>query len=176
MKLSCLWSVLPLSICLAGIISSLPAQTTKPAPKVEKNWHAPAKKIYAQILLEEVMASRPDLLSLTFHGTPPDTNVHTMFASSWPDRIGNADDEYDIYFTVHAFTAVNPCLTNPALFIVVIPMKDVSGARIGTAIIGFKKPANKVKDEPEYYAEAVAIRNELQAKTQSFAALFRPAP
>jgi hypothetical protein len=39
------------------------------------------------------MAAHPELLSVTFHGVPPgQTDTYTMFAGSYPDRIGNADD------------------------------------------------------------------------------------
>jgi|SRR5581483_8193715 len=52
-----------------------------------------AAKIYAQALSDQFMAQHPELLSVTFHGTPPgDPGVYTMFAGSYPERIGNPDD------------------------------------------------------------------------------------
>src|SRR6516225_2492813 len=62
----------------------------------DKNWTAPAHKIYGQKLSDDTMAKHPELLSVTLHGTPPGMNeVYTMFAGSFPDRIGNGDDPDD---------------------------------------------------------------------------------
>src|SRR5260370_26403466 len=59
----------------------------------KKNWTAPTQKIYAQKLSDETMAKHPELLSVTLHGVPPgQENDYTMFAGSFPERIGNPDD------------------------------------------------------------------------------------
>ena len=61
------------------------------APK--KNWTPPAYKIYAQVLSDQIMAAHPEIISITFHGVPPGLkDVYTMFAGSYPDRIGNPDE------------------------------------------------------------------------------------
>src|SRR5258708_26168764 len=57
----------------------------------DKNWTPPTTKIYAQTLSDQIMAAHPELISVTFHGVPPGmSKVYTMFAGSYPDRIGNA--------------------------------------------------------------------------------------
>ena len=62
-----------------------------------KNWTPPAYKIYGQKLTDETMTKHPELLSVTLHGVPPgQDDVYTMFAGSFPDRIGNPDDPDDI--------------------------------------------------------------------------------
>ena len=65
------------------------------APK--KNWIPPSHKIYGQKLCDETMARHPELISVTLHGVPPGLDaVYTMFAGSFPDRIGNPDDSVDL--------------------------------------------------------------------------------
>src|ERR1700737_3725370 len=76
--------------------SAVSAQTPPPAPPKAKNWTAPAQKIYAQVLSDQIMAKHPELISVTFHGVPPGMDkVYTMFAGSFPERIGNPDDPAD---------------------------------------------------------------------------------
>jgi hypothetical protein len=41
------------------------------APPHPKNWTAPAAKIHAQSLSDQIIAAHPELISVTFHGVPP---------------------------------------------------------------------------------------------------------
>ncbi len=145
------------------------------AADVLKNWTPPPGKSVAQAWVEKVMAARPELASLTLHGVPPGTNVNTMFASSWPDRIGNADDAGDMNVTTKGWTVLSPALHDKDRFFVLIPMKDLAGNRMGLAIIGFKKPEDNHMSDLEYYAIGLAIRDELQRMTPNIAALLEPA-
>ena len=80
--------------CLGVVAGALGfSVATAAAPEHPKNWTAPAAKIYAQKLVDEIMATHTELLSTTLHGVPPgQTDTYTMFAGSFPERIGNADD------------------------------------------------------------------------------------
>src|SRR5213592_91070 len=74
-----------------------------------KNWTSPSHKIYAQALSDQIMAEHPELLSVTFHGVPPGMDkVYTMFAGSFPERIGNPDDPDDIEVITKRVTIVDP--------------------------------------------------------------------
>ena len=82
---------------------------TPPAEAKAKNWSPPTQKIYAQALVDAMMAKHPELLSLTFHGVPPGmTKTYTMFAGSYPERIGNPDDPDDIDVSVKGITIIDP--------------------------------------------------------------------
>ena len=98
-----------------------------PSTAAEKNWTAPAGKIYAETLSDQIMRARPDLISVTFHGVPPGmTETYTMFAGSFPERIGNADDSGDIDVSRKGITIVDPRWhrTNDtvAKFVVLMPL------------------------------------------------------
>lgn len=163
--------------CLA-LSAVLPAAAYAQAAPA-KNWTPPAHKIYAQQLSDEIMARHPELQSVTFHGTPPGMNeVFTMYAGSYPERIGNPDDPDDIDVIKKGITIVDPRWHRPhdtvKRFVVQEPLRDSSGENIGLIVYAFKT-ANGSKGERYYTDTAMRMRDELEAKIPSYAALFEPA-
>jgi hypothetical protein len=150
------------------------------APK--KNWTAPAHKIYAQKLCDDTMAKHPELLSVTLHGVPPgQENVYTMFAGSFPERIGNPDDPDDIDVIKKGITILDPRwhrTNDPAKkFVVLLPMRDASGENVGLVVYAFKDPARPSTSDAEkrYLSNAAALRDALAKRIPSYKALFEPA-
>jgi hypothetical protein len=148
-------------------------------PAAKKNWTPPAYKIYAQKLSDEVMSKHPELISVTFHGVPPGmTNVYTMFAGSFPERIGNSDDPDDIDVTTKGITILDPRWhrkNDPERkFVVLMPLRDVSEENVGLIVFAFKNPENSGKAEQEYLAAAAAMRDGLEKQIPSYKALFEP--
>jgi hypothetical protein len=166
-----------LGVCL--VFGSAAAWAADP-PK--KNWTAPAQKIYAQKLSDETMAKHPELLSITLHGVPPGLDgVYTMFAGSYPERIGNPDDPDDIDVVKKGITILDPRWhrTNDTdkKFVVLMPMRDASGENIGLVVYAFKNPTNPSTSatEKDYLAKSTVLRDELSKKIPSYKALFDPA-
>jgi hypothetical protein len=160
----------------AALLMALPAAGQQ-APA--KNWKAPAQKIYAQKLSDEIMAAHPELQSVTFHGTPPgEKDVYTMFAGSYLERIGNPDDPDDIDVIKKGITIVDPRWHRPndavKRFVVQEPLRDKAGENIGLIVYAYKT-ANGSKGEQFYTLDAMKMRDALQAKISSYAALFEPA-
>ena len=144
-----------------------------------KNWTPPARKIYAQKLSDQIMAAHPDLQSVTFHGTPPgQKDTYTMFAGSYPERIGNPDDPDDIDVIKKGITIIDPRWHRPndavKRFVVQEPLRDRSGENVGLIVYAFKT-AHGSKGEQYYTQAAMRMRDELQAQIASYAALFEPA-
>ena len=149
------------------------------AEPAAKNWKPPAQKIYAQALSDEIMAAHPELQSVTFHGAPPGTaDVYTMFAGSYPERIGNPDDPDDIDVIKKGITIIDPRWHRPndavKRFVVQEPLRDKAGENIGLIVYAFKT-ANGSKGERYYTDAAMQMRDALEAKIPSYAALFEPA-
>lgn len=175
-----------LSAALGGALlagaQAAPAQTAPPpttAPKPAKNWPPPAYRIYAQALSDEIMAKHPELLSVTFHGVPPGlSGVYTMFAGSYPDRIGNPDDPDDIDVSVKGVTIIDPRWrrTNDTVkkFVVLEPLRDRSGEDVGLIVCAFRSDAGN-SGERRFAKAAMDLRDELQARIPSYAALFEAA-
>src|SRR5258708_39966384 len=105
----------------------------------DKNWSPPTTKMYAQQLSDETMKARPELLSVTLRGVPPGMHdAYTMFAGSYPDRVGNPDDPDDIDVSKKGITIVDPRWNrtkDPApKFVVLMPLRDRAGGNVGLVV------------------------------------------
>jgi hypothetical protein len=162
-------------ICLLAFcaVASLLSAAEKPA----KNWTPPPYKIYAQQLSDEIMASHPELLSVTFHGVPPGmSKVYTMFAGSYPERIGNPDDPDDVMIIELGITIVDPrwhrTKDTVKKFVMMMPMRDQSGETVGLLVLAYKNDGANKRTEREFFNAACDLRDGLQAKIPTYAALF----
>src|SRR5215471_20721798 len=139
----------PLAVLAVLQVSAWAAETPPPPPAKAKNWTAPPGKIYAQVLSDEIMANHPELISVTFHGVPPGlSKVYTMFAGSFPERIGNPDDPDDIDVITKGITIVDPRWNrnDPVKkFVVLMPLRNTSGENIGLLVLAYKNPPNNGK-------------------------------
>lgn len=155
--------------------------STQVAAAEPKNWSPPGRKIYAQQLADQTMKNDPELLSVTFHGVPPGMHdVYTMFAGSYPDRIGNPDDPDDIDVSKKGITIVDPRwhrTKDPApKFVVLMPLRDRAGENIGLIVYAFKVPAESNAGEKVFYNKALELRDALAKRIPSYDALFATAP
>ena len=163
-------------LALAAAVMLAFASTAMAGPK---NWSPPPYKIYAQALSDEIMASHPELISVTFHGVPPGMDkVYTMYAGSFPERIGNADDPDDIEVVTKAITIVDPRWNRTKdtvkKFVMMMPLRDAKGQHIGLLVLAYKNPPEAKKTETDFWLAATALRDDLQAKIPSNEALFKP--
>jgi hypothetical protein len=147
-------------------------------PSHPKNWTAPSYKTYGQMLCDQIMANHPELISVTFHGVPPGEpeGTYTMFAGSFPERIGNVDDPDDIMVIETGITILDPRWHRAAdpirKFVVMTPLRDASGENIGLLVLAYHNPLNMAKSEREFLETGTSIRDELQFKIKNMAALF----
>jgi hypothetical protein len=161
------------AIAASAILSS--AALAADAP--QKNWSPPPYKIYAQTLSDELMAAHPELLSVTFHGVPPGAvaDTWTMYAGSYPDRIGNPDDPDDIDVSKKGIIILDPRWhrTKDVVkkFVVLEPLRDKTGENIGLIVFAFRTDAGSA-GERKYTTAAMDLRDALEAKIPSFTALF----
>lgn len=156
-------------------VFALQAFAATSAP-MQKNWAAPAYKIKAQALVDDLMKKNPGLLSVTFHGTPPGAkDLYTMFAGSWPDRIGKVSAEDDVMVIQSGFTIIDPRWNKQdpeGKFLVLVPLRDRQGANVGCIVFAFKKPAGDGRADVDFLREANALRDGMQARIDNHAALF----
>ena len=163
---------------LIGAAALAAVFVSTPSLAVEKNWTPPAYKIYGQQLSDDTMKAHPDLLSVTLHGVPPGmTDVYTMFAGSFPERIGNPDDPDDIDVIKKGITIVDPRWkrVNDASpkFVVLLPMRDKAGENIGLVVYAFKVPQRSNSYERKLFARALDLRDALAKRITSYDALFQ---
>ncbi len=142
-----------------------------------KNWVPPAFTTYAQSLADATMREHPDLLSMTLHGVPPGMDkVYTMFAGSYPDRVGNPDDPDDIDVITKGITIVDPRWHRTKdvtpKFVVQLPLRDAAGNNVGLVVYAFKVAVASNAGERELYLKALDLRDALAKRIPSYAALF----
>jgi hypothetical protein len=174
-----LWAAFVLTAA-APLSAHAQASSSAPAPvaaAAKKNWTAPSYKIFAQVLCDQTMAEHPELLSVTFHGVPPGMDkVYTMFAGSFPERIGNRDDPDDIDVTTKGITIVDPrwhrTTDNPKKFVVMMPLRDMKKENIGLIVYAFRLDKNPDKGEREFFTAAMNLRDALSEQIPSYEALF----
>src|SRR5256885_4453136 len=128
---------------------------------------AAENKIYAQKLVDELMAKHSELLVVGIHATAPGASQSTMIASNL-DRIGKKDDDDDTAVATEHKTILAPNMKESNKFEVQVPLKDAKGTTlIAAAGLVFKYKAGD--DEIELHKKALAIRDELAKKTPSLA-------
>jgi hypothetical protein len=174
--------VLVSALAVAALVASggSVAQTAPSEARPAKNWTPPAQKIRAQALSDQIMTAHPELLSVTFHGVPPGLDkVYTMFAGSYPERIGNPDDPDDIDVITKGITIVDPrwhrTKDTVKKFVVQLPLRDTAGDNVGLLVLAYKLEANPGRSETEYFSEAASLRDKLEKDIPSYASLFEPA-
>ncbi len=167
---------------LAGslAISLGAASLGQAAESAAKNWTPPPYRTLAQALADQTMAAHPELLSMTFHGVPPGMDkTYTMFAGSYPDRVGNPDDPDDIDVIVKGITIVDPRwkrMHDPSPKVVIqAPLRDAAGQNVGLVVYAFKSTAGNA-GERRYFTEAMDLRDALEPKIPTYQALFDKAP
>jgi len=151
----------------------------------EKNWTAPDHKIYAQVLSDRIMAEHPELISITFHGVPPGLDkVYTMFAGSFPERIGNQDDPDDVMIIELGITILDPrwhrAKDTAKKFVMMMPLRDAGGENVGLLVAAYKNPdfqptGSNAGNEARFFALGTKLRDGLQKDIPSYDGLFAPA-
>lgn len=148
---------------------------------VVKNWTAPNYTMLSQSVVDEVFAKHSgQLLSITLQGVPPgfkDEIKSTMFAGTFPDRIGKMSSDIDVEVVKNGYMIIDPRLNKndvPRKFTTLMPLRDKAGNHIGLAVIVFKNPVGTNKKEKDFVLAAYDIRDELAAKIPNHSAMFAP--
>ena len=77
-------------------------------PGTPKNWIAPSHKIRVQAVVDTLIATHPEIMSITIHALPKGqpADAYTMIAGSFPDRVGNTSSPGDIITAKKGVTQV----------------------------------------------------------------------
>src|ERR1700694_4474755 len=157
-------------LILSGLLLGLglPAIAAETAP--DPSWRKPADNhIYAQQLVNELMAKYPELVVVGLHATVPRAKREPMLPTNL-DRVGKVDDDDDIAVATEHKTILAPNMTDPHKFEVQVPLKDTAGNFLGASCgLVFKYQAGD--DEVQLHIKALAIRDWLAKKTPRLPAL-----
>ncbi len=125
--------------------------------------------IYAQKLVAEIMAAKPDMVTAGMHCVPPGGARQVIIATTL-NVIGKPSDSEDI---LHGNTTIVPHPKLPKLG-VMLPLRDRTGKEIGSLALAFKYQAGE--DQVKYLAEATAIRDQVAQKIPTLTSLFETTP
>jgi hypothetical protein len=151
------------------------AQTAAPSaePPLGK---AVDNKIYAQQLVNDLLAANGDLLAVGLHAIPPGGAEYQIVAHS-RDLIGKKDSEADVEMIKNDQTIIGPestGYTTVPRMVVHAALRDRTGRIVGLAVLSFKLEAGTTKLAT--HARAEALLKTLAGKIPDSAALFQPAP
>lgn len=163
-----------LAVALLGLGAlHLAAQPTPaaPAPVYGK---AADNKIYAQQLVNEMMAENPDLGGAGIHAIPPGKKAYEIVAQT-RDLIGKKSSEDDTEVIDRDAVKVYPfvVLGSPR-FSALATVKDSSGNIVGMAALSFKRVPGVTL--LTVHARVQTMMIQLSAKIPNQAALFNPIP
>jgi hypothetical protein len=132
---------------------------------------APAKKIYAQKLVDDLFAKRKDLVSMGIHITPPGKTENVIIATNVPAKIGkvSSDDDMNVMRTGTPLIK----LKSEGVYDIVLPIYEASGKTIG--IIGMNLRVQHGEGEAVALKRARQIVGGLKKKTTTEAKLFEAA-
>lgn len=131
----------------------------------------PSTKIYAQELIDRMVATYPDVLVMAMHVTPPKSTDNVIIASNI-GRIGKKADPDDL-------RVIQTGTPNLALnktgdrFEVELPLRDANARPIGA--IGIVFPFKAGTDRAALQKRAEAIRDQLARRISHTANLLEPA-
>jgi hypothetical protein len=153
----------------AGLLSAALAQ----APAAPVWGKASANRIYAQQLVNDLMAADPTLLSVALHVTPAGATQPQIVAHT-QDLIGKLDSPADMAMIKADQTVIGPEMVEHTTqvisrMVVHAPLRDRSGAIIGLAVFSFKRHAGLEKLDAHVRAEGMLTQ--LAQKIPSVAAL-----
>jgi len=126
-------------------------------------------KIYAQKLVDEVVAKHPDLLVFAMHVTAPGVTDNTIIASNVPSIIGKKSDADDLK-AIDSPQPVTEVSKDGTRFEVLLPLRDRTGKAIGALVTVF--PYKAGDDQKKLIRRAAALRNQVQRQIPSLAGLF----
>jgi hypothetical protein len=130
------------------------------------------QNIYAQALVDRIVAKYPEMRVVAMHVTPPGESQNVIIASNI-GRIGKLADAEDLHVIATGETLAKVNRYGDR-FEVELVLHDASGHPIGALALVFPYQAG---DDPSLFKKrAESIRDELAAQISSLAKLMEPFP
>lgn len=150
-----------IAIVFAACVACVCAQATQ-APK----------KIYAQELVDRVVAAHPDVAVIEIHATPPKTTENVVIAT-YNGHLGEKADpeDLDVIKTGNASVGVDKAGDR---YEVNLPLFDVAHRTVGSIGVAFKYKAGD--DKAAFDQEATNIRDHMSRRISHVANLGEKAP
>ena len=137
------------------------------------------KKIFAQTLVDYVLANHPELVRISIHVAAPGAPVMNTYVIAGKDMtkrhlpmIGEMDDAED-FLPLTSGKSSFFFVKERGFYKGLLPMYDVTGQSIGVLLLGINYTSKE--DEPKFMESMTLIRDLLKVHTPNRAALFQSA-
>jgi hypothetical protein len=152
--------VLAVVMCLASSLQLAAADT--------------AHRIFAQKLIEEAKAGRPDIVTIGIHAKRPGTADYVIIAHTNPGSVGHKSEGADLV-TLATGKVDGPNPLPGGVYDVGVPLKDKAGHGVGFIAVHIRPPANSRDAKSDSLQSVLKLRDELASRIPSEAALFKAA-
>jgi hypothetical protein len=159
-RLSLLLRVAPFVLCWPALIVPASADETH--------------RIFAQKLVDDAKATRPDLLTIGIHAKPPNSSEYVIIAHTNRKSVGHKSEGADLV-TLRTGEPDGPNALPGGIYDVGVALHDRSGKAVGFLAMHIKPSANSNDPKAESLQSAMTLRDELAKQIASEAALFKTA-
>jgi len=128
--------------------------------------------IFAQKLVDEAKATRPDLLTIGIHARPPNSSQYVIIAHTNRKAVGHKSEGADLV-TLRTGEPDGPNALPGGAYDVGVPLHDRSGKAVGFLAMHIKPKVDSKDPKAESLQSAMRLRDELAKRIASEAALFK---
>ncbi|HXN23792.1 MAG TPA: hypothetical protein VOA41_13725 [Candidatus Dormibacteraeota bacterium] len=129
----------------------------------------PDTHIYAQKLVDEIIAKHPELKQIGLHTTPPNSSQSVIIAINDRKKIGKKSDPDDLEVMKTGKPSAE-LIERKGIYDLGFPLLDRSGTIIGTAVMEIKLSAESTKDGALSRGKIIQeeLRKEIPSKEKLF--------
>jgi hypothetical protein len=122
------------------------------------------------VVAEKVL--HPEIAKLGLHATPPAAKDNVIIGCDIPSKIGKKSSDADMQ-KLAAGKAVAVRVEKDSIYDLLLPVTDARGGDLDGGFLVMEVPFTKAANEEEALKIGVSIRDELQSKIASKAALYQ---
>jgi|GEM_PF-4139396 len=126
----------------------------------------------AQPTIIRIKAHHDDIVKLGLHAVPPGIKDNVIIASDAPEKVGKKSSAADLEKLTQSKAIIVP-LEKSKTFDLLIPITAANGDDLGGGFVVMEVPYSKAANEGEALKIGMRIRDEVQSKIPSKAALYQ---
>jgi hypothetical protein len=130
--------------------------------------------IFAQQLIDEVKAVRPDVVTIGIHAKPPGESNYVIIAHTNRKSVGHKSEGADLV-TLETGKPDGPNELPGGIYDVGVPLKDKAGKNVGFLAVHIQPPTESRDAKADALRSVLQLRDELSTRIPSERALFNPA-
>jgi hypothetical protein len=160
-----------LAAAFALTVAAFPSASRAQAATSDANYiHVSAP--FAQSLTVKTKAKHPEIAKLGLHATPPSATDNAIIGSNIPSKLGKKSSPADMEkLAENKPIAVR--VEKDKIYDLLLPITDAKGGDLGGGFVVMEVPFSNASSEDDALKIGVAIRNEMQRKIHSKAALYQ---